>query len=430
MSDTKLSGEIIEQKLGEVADSLGKTIEQWKEAEEGERKLIGEQIKAMESKIDSLAEMKKEAERSHLPGVEYAKNGEKEKFSFMRVAKLLTASKNQSPGARKSIESECGYELEVFAQMDKQLGGGEYQRSINAATDAGGGYTIPETIHQELIPEYEAASILSQAGVRRIDGMVGNVSWVKGGSVTADWLDSEAEETITDSEPTFSLVKSSPHPLAARVRMTWQMLNQSPSVTEAYVRERMASAIALKKDLAGINGSGSNGEPLGLRKVSGINTYDMDSPTLDWAGANQNVIAAVRGVMHELRKDDALVQGGKFAWLMEPEAVYGFERAIDADGRSLFLRNEDPFLQRLMGFPILSSTQLDTAAVTDNVGVFLNAKEVGDLNWGTTTFAMSDSDGDDFKKGVVSIRAIMATDFVVWQPTAICDMLNLDTTNA
>ena len=124
--------------LGEKITSL---INEMNKASAAEKAALEAKIKTIETAQAALSEQLQKAERLHLPGVEVTKTGEKNKFSYTRLAQIMG-------GVRKESDPEVGYEIEVCNQMQKRFDGlpVEMKTAINAASGAGGAFLIPTEV--------------------------------------------------------------------------------------------------------------------------------------------------------------------------------------------------------------------------------------------------------------------------------------------
>ena len=116
------------------------------------------------------------------------------------------------------------------------------------------------------------ASSVMQAGARMLGGLSGDVKIPKKtAAASAAWIATEGG-AATESEMTVGQVSMTPKTLGAFTDITRQLLIQSSMDVEALVRDDLAQAIALAIDLAGLEGSGSSGQPTGILNTSGVNT--------------------------------------------------------------------------------------------------------------------------------------------------------------
>jgi HK97 family phage major capsid protein len=417
----------LREQIDAVGEKIEGTIQAWRESETDKRTELEGAIADLQEKQSAIEERLKSAERLHLPGVEIGMSGEKEKFSFGRAMKLIT-------GVCRMTDPEVGYEAEVFKSMEGRYDGLEIEMktAINAATDSGGAFLIPTEVMEDLIPELEASSIAAALGVSRLDGLSGNLSFTKdAGGITAAYIDSEAEETGAESVPTFSSIELRPHVLAAFVPMTWSMLTQPALALEAWVRNRMATKIALRKDKSIFLGDSSNSEPRGILNTAGLATVTwaaMDGSE-DWSGSGQLVSGLLVDMVAALAENDVDVTGKSLGWALEPALMTSLSKTKDGDGNPIFIGPNDPRMSNLMGYTGKESSQL-VGSSSDRTLIFGDFSKVIDANWGTMAFASSDQTETNFRKLRTTVRAVMAHDVGILEPSAFVEATNLDDSDA
>lgn len=143
------------------------------------------------------------------------------------------------------------------------------ERAQNVTTATAGGYTV-QNQYGPLIELLRNRTVLGQLGITIMDGLVGDfVMPVQTGGATAYWVSETG--AITDSEATFGQKALTPHRLGCAIPFTMQFIAQSSLSVEAFIRNEMDITMALKKDLAGLAGTGVGGEPLGVKNTTGIN---------------------------------------------------------------------------------------------------------------------------------------------------------------
>ncbi|MGB0889970.1 MAG: phage major capsid protein [Solirubrobacterales bacterium] len=423
--------EHIASRLDEAVRSMDEAREQYASAAT-ENKELKETLDGLSAEIEMLKEAQKKASAASIPGLEAGPG--KDQWSIDRYC-ALAWGKGVTPDNVKGPEFEVHQQVlekmqllnpEFIRQIESQV------RTVTSATDSQGAYLMPETAFLEIIKNAAARTVMGRAGIRRLDGLVGPVSWNKGSGVTGYWIDTESSEAITASDPTFTRVNAKPHPYGALTNITYQMVNQPGGIAEQYINEEIALSLGRLKDLAMIQGSGASGQPLGIREKTGINTYDWSGSTPVWSGATQNISARGRAMIHAAREDDALSdQMSDWFWIMEPDAVLAISDVKDADGKNIFVGDQDPMLQRWMGAPVFSTTQIATATDADDVVTFVGDKNVlVDCNWGTLAFAHTNAHASNFAAGVDTLRAIGVTDIACLEPLSVVDGLNVDETPA
>ena len=172
------------------------------------------------------------------------------------------------------------------------------------------------------------ASSVMQAGARMLGGLSGDVKIPKKtAAASATWIATEGGVS-TESEMTVGQVSMTPKTLGAFTDITRQLLIQSSLDVEALVRDDLAQAIALAIDLAGLEGSGSSGQPTGILNTSGVNTVTA------FAAANPT-FAEVVTLETAVAEDNALM--GNLAYIM-PAAMYGALKTTEkASGTAQFV---------------------------------------------------------------------------------------------
>jgi len=195
---------------------------------------------------------------------------------------------------------DCGLEDEI-SQECRRLGlgsqrGGQFvlPHAVLAQRD----FTVSGTtsysvatnkLASEFIPLLRTRSVLGEAGVQFLTGLVGNISIPKmtGGS-TGYWVAEGSD--ITESEPTLNHVAGSPHTCGVKTDISRRMLLQSTPDAEAMVRDEIVERIIRTIQIAVFAGTGADGQPSAITSASGINnpTVTQGTPTyaeiLDFPG--------------------------------------------------------------------------------------------------------------------------------------------------
>lgn len=157
------------------------------------------------------------------------------------------------------------------------------KRALTTQTAGAGGYTVgSQMLGGEMIEMLQNKQLVVALGARSLTGLVGNVAIPKvGGGATAYWLSSNG--TVSRTDQSFGQLALSPHRLVASTAYDKELLNQSSIDVEGFVREDLMRVIAIEKDRAAINGSGANGEPLGILGVpTGLGSVSFGA-TATWA---------------------------------------------------------------------------------------------------------------------------------------------------
>jgi HK97 family phage major capsid protein len=181
---------------------------------------------------------------------------------------------------RNELSNQRGFEHEVSNYLAKEtrkdpagllipLQALSLHRSVLAEDATKGGYTVDEDVlGSQFIEQLKNETVIDKLGVRRLDGLVGNVAIPsKTGASTAYWLSETGE--VTASDLTFSSITLNPHRLVALVGVSRQAIFQSSLGLESITREDMAEQINIARDLAYFQGDGASGEPIGLFNITG-----------------------------------------------------------------------------------------------------------------------------------------------------------------
>ena len=264
------------------------------------------------------------------------------RFSFLRA---LNALANPTD---KQAQEAAAYEKEVSEAASRAYGkpaagimvpNEVLKRDLNVGTaTAGGNLVATELLAGSFIDILRKRMALMQAGVTMLTGLEGNISIPRMTSTsTAYWVGEGASPT--ESQQAFDQVNLSPKTVGAYVDYTRRTLLQSSIDVEAMVRDDLAKVIALELDRAGLYGSGSSNQPLGLTGTSGIGTQtittygtfaeyigmetDVATANADVASMKYLVNAAARGALKSTEKASSTAQ---FVW--EGDEINGYQAIV------------------------------------------------------------------------------------------------------
>lgn len=226
---------------------------------------------------------------------------EADSYSFLRAMRALVYPKD------RKLQEEAAFEFEVSrAAGDKahktpqgvMVPPDVLERSLNTGTSGTnpgdtGGHTIANNLlSQSFVEMLRNRTALLRRG-SRMGGLIGTYDVPRQISgITGYWIgeDDPAPEGAVD----FGLIKMAPKTVAALAQLTRSMLMQSSLDVEAITRRDLATAIGHAIDYAGLYGSGSSNQPLGIFNQTGINALVLagDSPTYAETVAMETAIAA------------------------------------------------------------------------------------------------------------------------------------------
>ena len=194
--------------------------------------------------------------------------------------------------------SNAGFEREMSTDVEQRMKAAGIQRSgtgkgffiplevqrrdMLVGTAANGGNMVGTELRpSEFIELMRAEQIATKLGVRTLTNLVGNLDITKQtGASTAYWLSTETT-AITESQQTIGIVQFRPKTVGALVDVTRLLQMQATPDADMLISEDMAIQIALARDYALINGSGTGGQPTGILATSGIGS--VVGTSLDYA---------------------------------------------------------------------------------------------------------------------------------------------------
>jgi HK97 family phage major capsid protein len=159
----------------------------------------------------------------------------------------------------------------------------------NVGTPGDGGYTVQQTI-QPIVEPLRPMSVLGGMGITVRQGLTGNLRFPTDTAGSGAW-EGEVDANANYS-PSISYVDSSPKRFGAKATLSKQLLAQSPSISDAYVRRMLELTIGTAVDVTGIEGGGSN-EPVGILGNSGVAV--LNAGLASATGVNANGSALVWG---------------------------------------------------------------------------------------------------------------------------------------
>ncbi len=297
-----------------------------------------------------------------------------------------------------------GYESEVETEMRKKHRsasngsiliptGIPLSRDMTVATASNGGHLVGTTLQAgSFIDLLRERLVFSKLGATFLTGLVGNVAIPKQtNSATAYWLANEAT-AITESNQVLGQLTMSPKNVGAYTEVSRQLLIQSTPGVDTVIANDLAAVLADAIDTAVISGTGTNGQPSGLKLASGLASFSAASCNLaklldaavDVATAN----ALGPSCAYFLRPNNAAVLMQRFA-----NATYG----------------SDPLWQgnllegRVNNFRAVGTNRVDAAEMLFGA---VDSIVIGE--WNVLELAVNPFAG--FSAGIVGIRAIQSVD--------------------
>jgi HK97 family phage major capsid protein len=252
-------------------------------------------------------------------------------FSLMKAIRAMSNPTDRRAQEAATFEFEAAAEAArrdgvepqgLYIPADVRRSWKMSKRDLNTTDDSA---IIAEDFRGgDFIDVLRNASSVMQAGATMLSGLQGDVKIPKKTAASsAGWIANEGG-AAAESEPTLGQVTMSPKTLGAFTDITRLMMMQSSLDIEALIRNDLSTALALAIDLGALAGSGSSGQPTGIKNVNGIN-----APTA-FAAANPT-FAEIVAMETAVAEDNALM--GNLAYIL-PAGMYGALKTATKDAGS------------------------------------------------------------------------------------------------
>ena len=277
----------------------------------------------------------------------------KEEVRDFSLVKAIRAMAN--PADRKAQE-DARFEFECSAEAARQYGkdaqgimlpadvlGRWGKRDLNTGDDST--LVAENYLGGSFIDVLRNSSSVLAAGATTLNGLIGNVVIPKKtAAASAGWIATEGA-AASESEFTSGSVTMTPRVVGATTDATRLLLSQSSLDIENLIRDDLTKSIATAIDLGALAGSGSSGQPTGIKNTSGINTTTF-------AAANPT-FAEIIAMESEVANDNGLV--GNLGYICKP-SDYGTLKTTSKDsGSGMFVVEPDG---RMNGYNVVRSNQV------------------------------------------------------------------------
>ena len=260
-----------------------------------------------------------------------------------RHAQRAAAFELEASAAAGDASGEASQGIRIPSEVLRNWALPMMHRTMNTSDDSG--IIADDFRGGDFIDVLRNASSVMAAGATMLTGLSGNVKIPKKtGASTAGWIATEGANSSA-SEPTVGQVALTPKVLGAHTDITRLMMQQSSLDVEALVRNDLTASIATAIDLGALAGSGSSGQPTGIKNTSGINNptnFAAAVPTFPEIIALETAVA----------EDNALL--GNLAYILPP-SMYGALKGAKKDagsGEFIATNNE------LNGYSAIVSSQV------------------------------------------------------------------------
>ena len=232
------------------------------------------------------------------------KDAEVKRFSMAKAIHALANPTDRRAQEAAAFEFECS--RAAADQYGKTAQGimlpadvlRNWKRDMNALTDDTA--LVTEDFRGgDFIDALRNQSSVMAAGARMLGGLSGDVKIPrKSAASTAAFVDGEGT-AVAESEMTVGQVSLTPKTLGAFTDVTRQLLMQSSLDIESLIRDDLAKSIAIAIDKAGLEGSGSNGNPTGILNTANVGTvtaFAAANPTFAEAVSLETAVAGANAL--------------------------------------------------------------------------------------------------------------------------------------
>ena len=381
------------RKSHEILAELNAAMERFAQAE-------GEARAALATEVDNLTKELNEAQISEAAQRAIANRRvlsaeEKKELQRFSISKFLR-------------EARAGQMTGLEAEIAKE-GAEEFVRdySFTNASETGYGKELVTEGQMNYVEALRNAMVASKLGVRFLDGLVGQIPFVKGGGATAAWYAEEAQASV--SKPSYSKYVMKPHGLQIIQGVTYDLLNSSNAAIDALIMDDLRKAHAEALDAAIFAGTGSSGQPQGIIGTTGVGAVAIDTNGGPLTYAKlvefETVVGAANGLY------------GQLAYVTNAKVNGAGKTTPQIAGYPLYLINDG----KANGYPVAITNSIPSNGKkgTSQSGVlssmiFGNFNEVLVGGWGGLQFIIDPFSEKD--KRVIEISAHAYHDVFVRRP--------------
>ena len=334
---------------------------------------------------------------------------------------------------------EAGLEREVSVELARRMGrdsnGFFMPTDLPMMREAGyyvgtptqgGNLVKTDLLMGSFIDVLRNKAAVMQLGATFLPGLVGKVEIPRQSGVSAtQWI--QETGTVTGSNATFDKVALDMKTIAAKSFVSRNMLRQVTMSVENFVRNELATSIALAIDLAALSGSGSGSEPKGLASQTGILTVE--------GGTNGAAITFDHLIDMETKVADANADGTSMAYLANAVTIGALKKIKDANNNYIWKpivgasRNAIP--GEVNGYPVARSNQArknltkgSSSGVCSEI-FFGNWADLLIGEWGVLEILPNPYSAAAYDNGGLEIRALQSVDIAVRHPESFCRMADV-----
>jgi len=241
-----------------------------------ELKEVGEQFKKNDRSLNEFRQVALESidkSQPEEPAIADSKIGmndqEVSQFSIVRAIDAIARNDWSNAGFEKEMSDATSQKLGkqprgFFLPTDVMT------RDLNVTTATAGGNVVATDLLSGSFIEYLRNKMtVADLGATLLTDLNGNVAIPRqSGGATAYWVAESG--AVTESQAAFDQVTLTPATVGAFSDISRKLLLQSSIDVESFVRNDLATTLAIEIDRAAIHGSGSSNQPTGILATSGI----------------------------------------------------------------------------------------------------------------------------------------------------------------
>lgn len=284
-------------KISEMRTINDKAMNDKRDLDDGERRQFDALEKETRSIDDQISRAEKLAayERVEAAGDRVGGDGEmrRELRNYSLAAAINGALSGRLSGREaemhqelsKGREQRAGAGLHIAVPTEILLG---EIRSQTVTSDTAGGYTVATNVAavgDRLRPTLKVQA-MGATVLANLTGFLDLPNLASSG--TATWV--QENGNATRSGATFEKVSMGPKTVTGEYRLSRRLMMQSGAAIEDLLRRDLGFILAQGLDLAAINGSGANAQPLGVLKTPGVEKVTTETLFSD---TTANLIAAL-----------------------------------------------------------------------------------------------------------------------------------------
>jgi len=291
---------------------------------------------------DELKEVKQESKTQIEEVMQEQKTVEQEKE---------TGKGNNAARFLRAIAAGKGDVDKAASYAEKNWNDKAFAKQLLESDYDAGGVLVPDEYVAEIIDLLRAQSTVRAMGAQTVPMNSGSLTLPKltGGS-TASYVGEN--ERGGASQPSFGSIQMSAKKLKAIVPISNDLIRDSSPQADTIVRDDLVQQMALREDIAFIRDDGTENTPKGMyywaESGNVFESGDISSDELD------TVTNDLTNAMFKLADSD--VPMANPGWIMSPRTKYYLMQLRDGNGNYAF--REDLMGNTLMGFPVMTTTQI------------------------------------------------------------------------